>query len=152
MGSGRLPPIWKFRHAPISFRAFWCTFLGTISVTLKWQWKGKGGGGGTRTLPSVHYPPFFPHCPLKKGDRVGKPYPLFHDVKRARFAQRTSPSVLCRKEACMAGVWRGPGREERKGYATFETQIQKIKFYIWKKLDWLRSWPYFECSMKMKTA
>ena len=75
----------------------------TISVTLKWQWKGKGGGG-TRTLPSVHYPPFFPHCPLKKGDRVGKPYPLFHDVKRARFAQRTSPSVLCRKEACMAGV------------------------------------------------
>lgn len=47
---------------------------------------------------------FFPHCPLKKGDRVGKPYPLFHDVKRARFSQRTSPSVLCRKEACMAGV------------------------------------------------
>lgn len=67
--------------------------------------EGEGGGGGkTRTLPSVHYHPFFPHCPLKKGDRVGKPYPLFYDVKRARFAQRTSPSVLCRKEACMAGV------------------------------------------------
>ena len=135
MGSGHPLPIWKFRHLE--------PFLSL--------WSGRGRGGKHVLFLASIILLFFSLSP-EKGDRVGKPYPLFHDAKRARFAQRTSPSVRYRKEASMAGVWRGPGREERKGYATFETQIQKIKFYIWKKLDWLRSWPYFECSMKMKTA
>ena len=76
MGSGHPPPIWKFRHAPISFCAFWCTFLGIISVTLKWQWKGKGGGKHVLFLASIILL-FFLTVPWKKEIGLENPIPFF---------------------------------------------------------------------------